>query len=748
MKKNQSSLLLAVIVTSAMLFCQNIKAQIVLPNCVDPFNYKVSNLLGEDAPSGGTGLIPGWNGPQGQITITNGSGSLDGTHLGLQASTGDKVQIAGITNGVSSAANPFNGCDNKFDAAGTYRPTANPPTNCVYYSFLYEPLVGTDVPSTGQMIFCANRENSGITSPLTFHWRLIAKNVGGSNIQLGISKQIDASSPQVNQQTNYATTNLVPGQTYLIVIRSAITNTTPATPETETLWIDPPTNTMGLGEGSVPPYSASTTNGSDDSSTTGQGRFWIVDSGVAANFDELRIAPNWALATPAWGSCFPAVVTTDLTNKTQSAEISVTMSTLDGLATAPAYQWQRTNSGAGTFTNIPGATASTYTTPNLQLPGDNGAQYRCISTVACDTTSATTSVATVTLTTPTPTANGTIVDDTFVDGFRGNTPVSSVNSVWYTAVTSDLYVDGTPQLVGIPISGTSSLWLGYFVTTNVPPLDLAIGQELRITLTNFMTGNFNDGFTNNGALRFGLFDYADGGTVVTVDSTTAPTAVTGSTGNGQNVRGYMLSVDFGTNFSSGTPLSLLVRDALSDVNLMGTTDDYLSMKSGPAYGGYSNAPAFQPNTAYTLVMSVTRLTTNGCGVYASITGGGTNWAWASPETNNYGYHRFDSFAIRDNELENFCDQMDIPEFKVEVLNAPTLHASSIIMGTNAVSSGATNVVFNWTPSPVGTYIYSVYSKTNLTDPTWTTNVTGYIGTSYIDSTITGQPHRFYRVSSP
>ena len=43
--------------------------------------------------TGQTGGIPGWHTAKSHIVVTNGSGSLDGTGLGLVASAGDKVYI-------------------------------------------------------------------------------------------------------------------------------------------------------------------------------------------------------------------------------------------------------------------------------------------------------------------------------------------------------------------------------------------------------------------------------------------------------------------------------------------------------------------------------------------------------------------------------------------------------------------------------------------------------------------------------
>jgi glucose/arabinose dehydrogenase len=49
--------------------------------------------------------------------------------------------------------------------------------------------------------------------------------------------------------------------------------------------------------------------------------------------------------------------------------------------TAPlSYQWQRKNSGAGSFSNISGATSTSYTTPATVVATDDQAQFQCVAT--------------------------------------------------------------------------------------------------------------------------------------------------------------------------------------------------------------------------------------------------------------------------------------------------------------------------------------------------------------------------------
>jgi hypothetical protein len=295
-------------------------------------------------------------------------------------------------------------------------------------------------------------------------------------------------------------------------------------------------------------------------------------------------------------------------------------------------------------------------------------------------------------------------------------------------------------LVGTPQPGTSTLYWGQFVdesTTNLP-VHLDINHAIKITLP-FVANSYGS-HTNNGALRFGLFDYADGGTLIAADGT----AAAGSAGNGAKVMGYMLSVDFGPTFTANSPLSLLVRTSLSDNNLMGTTADYTSMGSGPAGGGYTGAEAFVAGTTYTLVFQVTRTAINAVSVAATITNGvGAYWSWTAAETNN-AYHRFDVFAMRPEKVETTADTFTIPEFKVEVLSlAPVLQSIT----TTSVSRNGNNVTLTWNPNPAGTYSYSVLRKLSLSDATWTTLQSGISTTNYTDTTATGGTG-FYRVSSP
>lgn len=677
--------------------------------------------LGVDAA---TGSAEGWGNTTGNVTVTNGSGSLDGTSLGLVASAGDKASISGGTVALNVR--------NQFATNAQFLPTVEI-TN--YFSFLYRFNVGTDVTnsSNGQVIIRLNKANSGTGTPQ--YWDLYARNVAGQ-IQIGITKAPDAV-------INYATTNISVGQTFFVVVRQHMIPG--AQNDIYDLWINPPASSFFTNEANLPTPSASTgaltTDGTEDtSSTTGPGRF-VLASGANANFDELRIASTWADVTPFFGQCISAGINASPVSRTNVAEIADTF-TVVPLGTSPTYQWQISGPGSSTWTNISGATLSTYTTPNLALANDNGNKYRVIVAVSCDGSTATSAVATVTLTAPTVTPAGLVVDDLFSAGIvEPITPITISNAAWYTAASAnlDIFHGGSPgaPMTATPTPGSSSLWLAYFTPTNNLPVHLGVGNTIKVTFP-FIPNSFNS-HTNNESLRIGLFDYADGGTRIIADDA----IVGGSAGNGINVRGYMLSLDFGPSFTVNSPLSVLARNNLNDINLMGTTSGYLSLGSGPSGGGYSNAPAFQAGVQYDLVFSVTRTAVNSVTITNSITGGGTNWTFSVTET-NLAYHRFDAFAIRPNSLETAADSFNIPEFKVEVLAGPA-SPTSIVLGS--VSSSGNNVTLSWTPTPSGSFSYTVQRKINLTDASWTTLQTGILTTTYTDTTATGNTG-FYQVTSP
>lgn len=695
-------------VVASFLLCQSAHAALVLES---QFVGYGSGALGADVT---TGTLDGWQLSTPEVFLTEGSGSLTGTNLGLVVSAGDRVFTS-----TNSA-----GCRNQFVPSGTF-PQGNE-TN-IYYSWLYKFNDAADVDPAGVLLFRVTRGNSGINND--HHWNVIARSVG-NQIQLGLSKAGGTA-------TNYATTNISAGETIFVVVRQHIIPG--VTNDIYDLWINPPASSFGADEGSVPPSSATVSEGAEDQSGTGPGRF-VVRSGANTEFDELRIATTWAEATPYFGQCIPAGVSAgNPASVTMSAELAATFQVFEK-GTSPQIQWQLSTNSGSTWDDIAFATTSTYRTPNLPLSAD-GNQYRAIVSVDCNGSSATSEVATVTLTAPAVTPNGIVMDDTFLDpdlGFddRANEPLTSSNSLWYTATTDNLTAFGQGgNLLGIPTAGSSSLWLGYFIATNEPPVHLDVGRAIKVTMP--FTPNSFTAQTGNGSLRIGLFDYFDAGTRITVDGPN----VGGSQGNATGVRGYMLNLNFGQTFTDNTPLDLFARTTLQDFNLMGSSGDYTSIGSGPTGGAYSGAPAFQAGTEYNFEFTVARTAVDSIVFSVNIAGGGTNWSFSATD-DTYAYHRFDSFAIRPNNLEGTADSFTFPFFKVEVIEAVIPVTPFDI--TEATLLSPNELKLTW-DSVDGT-TYDVLSRDSITG-TEITNATIMAtgnSTSYTNSPISGA-ERYFRV---
>jgi hypothetical protein len=419
-------------------------------------------------------------------------------------------------------------------------------------------------------------------------------------------------------------------------------------------------------------------------------------------------------------------VTTNPADQTQTADLPATFTVASG-GTSPTFQWQiSTNSGVS-WNNIPGAIAPIYTTPNLTL-ADNGAQYRAIINVSCGPgTSATSTVATVTVNPPVPTPLGVVVDDRWADTFRDDPPVTQSNSVWRGS-TLDA---STGALVATPASNSSRLWMGYFTDDSIQPIlpvHLDVGRALKATI--IFTPN-NPVANGDSSMRFGLFDYADGGTRLSND------AGGGSAGNGTNVRGYMLGLNFGTTFNDDTPMELYARINLGSPNLMGGTGEYVSLGQGPA--GLNGANSFVSGVPYTLVMEVARTAANSVNVSATISDGTNRWAFSAADT-NYAYHRFDSFGIRPNSLETTAESFSFTRFLVEVTQASLPFRITDIK----LVSPQVGIVLTW--ESVSGRSYQLQSQDTLGAGNWNSNTTvTATGPSTSYSVSPGFPQRFYRI---
>lgn len=352
-----------------------------------------------------------------------------------------------------------------------------------------------------------------------------------------------------------------------------------------------------------------------------------------------------------------------------------------------------------------------------------------------------------------------IVDDTFADGMRTNLPFASNNSLWYDSSSTGMSLTNYPgYLLGLPTSA-NRVWLAYFTDSSVPipppraifggntnAVDLAVNQLIRVTVTltptNTRAWDPNAGFPAKG-LRVGLLDFADGG--ARVNSDTNAISITGVGGIGTNVLGYMTAMPFYTTFSSDTPIEIRARVDTNSPNLIGSTSAYIQIDgSGPA--GLTNQPAFVSGLQYQCVFSVAHYASSNVITVSWLgpgLGGLTNVTWSVIDTTNH-CSRFDTFAIRTDNVADTADSITISEFKVERLPAGSQLQPFSITSSQVLPSGQ----FSLTWASVANQTYQIQSQDTL-GGSWTTNATltaGSTTTSWTNAAPASAAQRFYRVA--
>ncbi|MGA2242982.1 MAG: hypothetical protein ABSH11_13235 [Verrucomicrobiota bacterium] len=753
MKQNKLSLFLITLASGFLLYQNAAASGYGYATFMEEFWYDASGRLAD--PATGAGNL--WTTPRNGIVVTNDPsvpyGSLNGLTNGLVASYGDRCIIY-PTNDYQDA--PYE----KWGNAGQYNPgtSAYPGAGTnIYITFLYKfDDSGTPLDSLGQRVVQLEKQNSGKTSAGNISYMLVhcRDTAGdGNHIQLGISKY-SGNGTAYPMVTNWSAKNLKYGQTFFVVAKMAMRGNGhyPAQPgnpyETNALWINPNTNSFN-GEEPLPP-DAYVDDGLDDTSPTGPGRFFVDASGQSAEMDEIRIGNYWADVTPQAGQCLePLISGSPGTNINVDASVTC----FDGqgvplnvkaIATGTTYQWQISNGLTMAWTNIPGAITRNYTTKNLWVGPDNGTKYRAIAASTCFGPPyhyATSHVATATVTAATTTPVSLIMYDNFSDLNYQNGPITTNNSMWYTATPGIVTAADGIGIEITPSPATSTLYLGYFLSNAV--VSLGVTNAIKVSLP-FTIGDMNSP-VQNGDLRFGLWDYYDGGVRVNAWDSTA----TGNSARGAGVRGYLVDIDFGTNFTVNSPIDLLYRSQILDNNLAGTTGGiYTELGNGPdGQGSFTNVSSFQANTTYGLQYQVTRCNTNYTRVTVTITNAaGTNWMATSKDTNGV-YYRFDAFGMWVNSLERSAQGFTLPTYEVQVIPVPweveAMHMAQAVRSGNDV-----NLTWNtWPGTDKASFAYTVQYKTNLLDTNWVSLTTNITTTAY---THTNPPNAtgFYRVRYP
>jgi hypothetical protein len=535
--------------------------------------------------------------------------------------------------------------------------------------------------------------------------------------RISISKSVNSPNTPAIQPTPVAISAdpLAPG-THLIVVRYKFDE---LGEDEVAMWIDPTSPNLGVPEGSVPAPTLSGTTGADTASIAAFYEFH-PSTEIPASFilDEIRVGLSWAAVTPAGAVCNAAFISTEPSDTTIVEGLGARFNVVAG-GTSPTYQWQVSTDGGTVWNEVTGgigANGPVYFTPPT-APANDGDKYRCIATVACNTSSATSAVVTLTVTPAVATPNGVVLDDVFADFGYNNVPFDSSNSVWVQSVAGSLDASSGTHLVATSQTG-SAVWLAYLTDPLVAsdPIHLDVGKELKVTL-DFKGNNI---VASAGQFRIGLFDFADGGVRPLVDGS-------GVANSGLNVRGYMTAINYGLNFSAN-PFSQYARNNLV-ADLMGTTGNYVGLGGGPS--DYAGAPAFQNGVTYRAEFSVARTAVDSVTFTTTITGGGTNWTYSRVD-DDYAYPRFDTLGIRSGSAALTADTFEFSRLLVEVVDGALAPIPlAIAKSGNDVTLTWANPAFTLQAAPTVTGTY--------------TNVTGATSPYTIPASGTA---RFFRLINP
>ena len=253
---------------------------------------------------------------------------------------------------------------------------------------------------------------SGGTSPYTYQWQL-STNAGSSFSNIVGATNSSYTTPSLslgNNNDEYrvivtdATTHSVTSSPATLTVNGALTTTNPSNVTTNVGLTAAFSTTASAG---TPPYSYQW-----QLNPQGTGSFSSISGATSASYttptlssgdnnNQYRVVVHDSInssvtSSPATLTVNGALTTSTPSNVTTNVGLTAAFSTTASDGTPPySYQWQLNPQGTGSFSNISGATSSSYTTPTLSS-GDNNNQYRVIVTDAVDST-ATSGSATLTV---------------------------------------------------------------------------------------------------------------------------------------------------------------------------------------------------------------------------------------------------------------------------------------------------------------------------------------------------------------
>jgi len=231
--------------------------------------------------------------------------------------------------------------------------------------------------------------------------------------------------------------------------------------------------------------------------------------------------------------CTTAEISNNPANQSVQAG-STAVFTAAAMGSNPTYQWQVSTDGGTTWNNVStgsGGTTSSYITP-VTVVGNSGNKYRCLASVACDNSTATSTAATLTVSPPVGiqrnNTNQSLSNGS--DWVGGVVPGSSVIAEWDSTRTSaDANgLGGNLSWVGITIlnpGGAVDLGTGSTLTLGSSGIDMSgatvnLSYEGTLALGADQTWNLASGrtltFSGGGCQIGGAFNLtlAGAGTVI------------------------------------------------------------------------------------------------------------------------------------------------------------------------------------------------------------------------------------------
>jgi hypothetical protein len=284
-------------------------------------------------------------------------------------------------------------------------PLGSPTSNSeIYCSFVFiltttngnatgsDPIVGVTADSVVDDTGTTINKSSGVNGMVLYKKGANDGNAG--DYLFGIT--IGSGTGGIVYQPN--TPNYTAGATNFIVMKYHFQNAG-AGQDTVALWVNPSSNYFGQATDAPPgPTDVPETviTGGTGDAAAGLAYFHVrggasSDISGIMQMDNLRIGSTWADVTPTCTAAGVSNPSNQSVSPGQTATFSVT-----GTGTSPAYQWM-TNNGPSGWVNINGATNDSYTTVPEVL-ADNGLQFECAVSVACDDTTTNSAAATLTVT--------------------------------------------------------------------------------------------------------------------------------------------------------------------------------------------------------------------------------------------------------------------------------------------------------------------------------------------------------------